>query len=745
MIETPNYQGLCLACDYPLRGLAENRCPECGRGFDPKDPKSVNPGKSLGWVGRRLLRPPGWPMFLLIGLTALVSLWLFRMPGTYDGARERTAFAAALWTPVAALWLLRGVVAAITRWARKQPMAGFAHAWKRWGALPAAAAVTCLVVAANLPFRAALSISRPALDRFADETLAGPELLKPADRWVGVFPIRHIYRLPGEVGFEFERDPVVKLAFDVVLWIHPAYLWTMWASSLDSDMPEFGLVRAAEGSSPMAEFHEPGIEAGKYEEPFAVAGYDDATGRLANHTKYEPLGGGWHLSRFVDKNRAWVFARRDLARRAGPAHPSAATLLPELVSELGQYPSHWDYHHQLRSSFKSLSEWSEPEPRLVKDAIARWGWSAFPALLDAAEQFDDEYVRVHAINYIAETHKLNRTALTHKLIPDAPVNPHHERTAMVLAGLLTDSNGMVSGAAMRALQVLEPAPPAIADRVAAALTSSKPSMRRGAAELLGSMGDAGRKHIDALLKLFAHSDDDTLIGLLTALEKLKPDPAKVIPGTIAHLNNRQWSYGMTVGMRAARVLASYGPAARAALPAILTAHGKCEANSPERIDLAMAAAGVAPDDPKAREILASIFPTDDSRNDLSYHNEAGVRAAFVMLRVDPAHRPAVRLLCRALRVHWSIPGIREEIVRTLGRVGAHHPDLAVTALTDSLHYRNHEPDPFPVQLVHAVEAIGPKAGEKAIKTMEGLYKFHQVDPEYRKAVEKAAARIRAKD
>lgn len=30
----------CLGCGYDLRGLPENRCPECGRPFDPDDPES---------------------------------------------------------------------------------------------------------------------------------------------------------------------------------------------------------------------------------------------------------------------------------------------------------------------------------------------------------------------------------------------------------------------------------------------------------------------------------------------------------------------------------------------------------------------------------------------------------------------------------------------------------------------------------------------------------------------------------
>lgn len=30
----------CLSCLYDLRNLAEHRCPECGREFDPNDPST---------------------------------------------------------------------------------------------------------------------------------------------------------------------------------------------------------------------------------------------------------------------------------------------------------------------------------------------------------------------------------------------------------------------------------------------------------------------------------------------------------------------------------------------------------------------------------------------------------------------------------------------------------------------------------------------------------------------------------
>ena len=32
----------CLSCHYDLRNLPEHRCPECGRAFDPNDPRTYD-------------------------------------------------------------------------------------------------------------------------------------------------------------------------------------------------------------------------------------------------------------------------------------------------------------------------------------------------------------------------------------------------------------------------------------------------------------------------------------------------------------------------------------------------------------------------------------------------------------------------------------------------------------------------------------------------------------------------------
>jgi hypothetical protein len=51
---------LCLGCNYPLRGLDADRCPECGRGFDPGAPITMNLGRPLDSIAIASLRPIGW-------------------------------------------------------------------------------------------------------------------------------------------------------------------------------------------------------------------------------------------------------------------------------------------------------------------------------------------------------------------------------------------------------------------------------------------------------------------------------------------------------------------------------------------------------------------------------------------------------------------------------------------------------------------------------------------------------------
>ncbi len=78
----------CRRCGYALAGLAEPRCPECGRAFDPDDPRTVARRADHWQRSRRNLRA-GVLMALLAGTVLGFYAWL------YEGWRsERHAIAA---------------------------------------------------------------------------------------------------------------------------------------------------------------------------------------------------------------------------------------------------------------------------------------------------------------------------------------------------------------------------------------------------------------------------------------------------------------------------------------------------------------------------------------------------------------------------------------------------------------------------------------------------------------------------
>lgn len=71
----------CIACGYPLRALSSNRCPECGRTFDPANPRTMIFGRPLRPWQQLLLRPVSWPAITLALLATLGLVYLSGWPG----------------------------------------------------------------------------------------------------------------------------------------------------------------------------------------------------------------------------------------------------------------------------------------------------------------------------------------------------------------------------------------------------------------------------------------------------------------------------------------------------------------------------------------------------------------------------------------------------------------------------------------------------------------------------------------
>jgi hypothetical protein len=524
-----------------------SQCPECGTPFDPADPATVNTGRPLGRLSRMLLSPPGRPTWMLTALTALLTLWLFRLPAPASDGLPGAAKAALLWVPLLAWWAARAVLAAAAVLNRRQPWARPFGARRRWAVIPAALAVTLLVVAVGLPFRAALWMSRPWLDALAARTLAGPTLVDYPDTWAGLFPVERVYRLPGppnEVGFALRTDPVVRGVVGLAVEVYPPLFWRLWASSRSDNSPTFGLTRT-DGDAPARTFPDPDADrVGKYESPPNVDGFDKAAGTVETRTTHTPLGGGWFLAEFADKDRAWVAARRFAASQADPTAPGADELLPQLVAKLGDFPAWWSYHDGGRWVSKGLVSGCDPFPYPVVDGLLRFGLRSVPELLKAAERHPDEYVRVNAMRVI----RLMR--------------PPAAEVAGTLIGRLTSPEEQDGFAALEALEELGPLPAGSVDALAGGLSSPRATVRAGVIRLLAAAGPAGLRKLPEILAAADDPSPQVQTAVLIALERLKPGPEAVMKAAVPMLKNYSWVEGDSVSARAARLLAKQGTAAR---------------------------------------------------------------------------------------------------------------------------------------------------------------------------------------
>ncbi len=182
----------CLGCGYSLRGLAEPRCPECGRPFDPADPTSVRlPAR------RRPRREPA--VVHAAGDVGLIALGLTTV-GRWDGATAAADLGWLIWVLLAVLLVGQRLVGLLD-WVTgpsSPAAAAAARTSRRWAA-------RCLVLAVVLNLSAAsgacphsrwfvagpiglmYSPDGPCRNRRAPSVVAGPShgwyLVGPATSW----------------------------------------------------------------------------------------------------------------------------------------------------------------------------------------------------------------------------------------------------------------------------------------------------------------------------------------------------------------------------------------------------------------------------------------------------------------------------------------------------------------------------------------------------------------------------------
>lgn len=106
----------CLFCRYPLEGLSSNRCPECGREFDPHDPATFDPTAAPSVLGSHVFWR--WALVLTtvppLGNTAIAALCWFVAAATLGhpprpGVDDPTYIRSIAW--LAPLWQMTGACA----------------------------------------------------------------------------------------------------------------------------------------------------------------------------------------------------------------------------------------------------------------------------------------------------------------------------------------------------------------------------------------------------------------------------------------------------------------------------------------------------------------------------------------------------------------------------------------------------------------------------------------------------------
>lgn len=193
--------GLCLDCGYALHGLATPRCPECGREFDPLDPKTMNMGRPLTAAAKWVLGPVRWPVSVLTWVAVAFALWVARLPG----AQIRTSSSMVILITLGFLWLAWPVVRVVAAGRYGWPQSLIMQGQRQRVLVGLMIAAACAVIFLDWPMKASLKVSRGEMDELAQSLIASGEPYAD-DQWVGLYRATRIKTIPGGMRFTVEEQ-----------------------------------------------------------------------------------------------------------------------------------------------------------------------------------------------------------------------------------------------------------------------------------------------------------------------------------------------------------------------------------------------------------------------------------------------------------------------------------------------------------------------------------------------------------
>jgi hypothetical protein len=217
LAETVPDHALCRGCNYPLKNLPTNICPECGRAFDPRNRATMNLGRPISGFARWILSPVGWPTYLLAAGLCLFCLYLAASPGIlWANGRYVVPVNACIVFSFVHLghFLIRSCVVRHYR----QPHEPHLDT-TRWGWLWISILLTGLAVAMILPLRARVWLSFSELNQLVEDARAPREaedFTTPTGRQfvdIGPFTVMPSRSYPISSGYAFRLDDMSSMDY----------------------------------------------------------------------------------------------------------------------------------------------------------------------------------------------------------------------------------------------------------------------------------------------------------------------------------------------------------------------------------------------------------------------------------------------------------------------------------------------------------------------------------------------------
>ena len=192
-----NGEGKCLDCGYALKQLTVNRCPECGREFDPDDKSSMDMGLSL--LEKWLMTPVGWPLHIATVLSGILTLIAYSVPGKHS---VYLALAILGWIFVGGVWFERMVLFVILESIHKLHNKEYSRFYLRWAVAPVIFLFVLLTIATEIPQTVTYKLSQSSMNQLAKEVMAAPSGSKFQTRYVGCYKAAKIEQLSNGMRFE---------------------------------------------------------------------------------------------------------------------------------------------------------------------------------------------------------------------------------------------------------------------------------------------------------------------------------------------------------------------------------------------------------------------------------------------------------------------------------------------------------------------------------------------------------------